>query len=207
MISLKKNIPLVIHGFILLAFLGGIIYAHMKVRTLLKDVAERQAILQDTPAETIRAVTMKKDLDRALIDMKSIYETIPTEDGLVDAIAAISGAAVASEISAQLPVVGAKILSPDEASDDLFSDVRIHVLASGDPAALASFLYRVEHLPFILRVVFFKIDTIQQSSIASYAGSVPSEASNFNRVLESSLEAEIAIVTKTTDTLTTSPNL
>jgi Tfp pilus assembly protein PilO len=205
MTALKKNLPYIIHGVVVVSLLGGIVFLHMKVRTLWLDVATRQTVLQSIPDETAQTATMKKDLDQAQETMREVNTTIPTEDGLVDVIAAISQAAVAAQISAQLPVVGTKLVTEDEKSDDTFSDVRIHILASGNPAALASFLYKVEHLPYLLRVVFLKVDTIQQSSIASYAESIPQEIFNGKRVLQSSLEAEVAIVTRKKDILSASP--
>jgi len=204
---LKKFIPLATYLLCTGVLLAGTIYAHTKVRTLSKDVTARQAILQQIPAETIQKSILKKELDTALSSMGLIDKTVPTEDGLVGVITAISQAAIVSGISAQLPVVGAKIISKDAPSEDIFSDVRIHIIASGDPATLSSFLYRVEHLPYIIRIVFFKIDTIQQSSIASFAGPVQPGQQNLIPVLGSSLEAELAIVTKKKNISGTSPIL
>lgn len=205
MISFKKIVPAISYSLCIVALVGGIVFFHNRVRVLWKEEGERQVLLQKLPAETIQTSILKKQLDAALVRMKSIDATVPSEDGLVGVIVAISRAAIDAGISAQVPVVGAKIIDDDAPSDDLFSDVRIHIIASGDPAALAAFLYRVEHLPYLLRVVHLKIDTIQQSSVASFTGPTQNNPQDLVPVLGSSLQAELAIVTKKKDTVLIPP--
>ncbi len=176
-----------------------LVYAHIQVRLLWKEVALRQALLQDVPARMSHTATLKKELDTALLNMQGIHRAIPTRDGLVGVVSEISTAAVSAGISAQVPVVQEGVAGEAETPDAPFSDVRIHILASGDPAALASFLYKIEHLPYILRVVSWKIDTTAQTTVSSFTSTVPSDAPSVVSLPGSSFEADIAIVTKKKD--------
>ncbi len=175
---------------------GCIAYVHILVSGLWEDVALRQEVLRDVPAQSSRTSALKKELDGALASLQLIHASIPPTDGLVGVVSAISAAAVSSGISAQVPVVQSNTPTDNPNPDGLFTDVRIHVVASGNPAALASFLHRVEHLPYLLRVVSFKIDTIQQTAITSFTSDAPASSVIPTPPLGSSLEADIAIVTR-----------
>lgn len=177
------------------AFLiGALLYAHVTVRSLWSDVALRQALLRDVPARTSKTSALKKELDTALLSMESIHATIPPSDDLVAVVSAISSAAISSGISAQVPVV--QTTAKTVSTTDIFSDVRIRVVASGTPGALASFLYKVEHLPYMLRVASWKIDTLQQTAVSSFTSDVPTGTIVATPPLGSSLEADIALVTR-----------
>lgn len=193
---MKQVFRIILYGVSSIVVVAALIYAHMQVLVLWKEVALRQALLLDVPARMSHTAFLKKELDAALIKMQKIHTAIPTRDGLVEVVSAISSAALASGISAQVPVVQAQSADAGEATDAPFSDVRIHVVASGDPAALASFLHRVEHLPYILRVVSWKIDTAAQTTVSSFTSTVPVDAPKVVSLPGSSFEADIAIVTK-----------
>ncbi|MEK7499454.1 MAG: hypothetical protein AAB649_02515 [Patescibacteria group bacterium] len=197
---LKQIVWISLYVLCVVLLLSGIIFFHSRVVVLWKDVTFRQMVLQNIPAETNQIVALRKELSSGRAIMKKISPTVPTEEGLVGVVAAISKAAIDSGIAAQVPVVTSSIVkdkkTEDETSQDLFSDVRIQIVASGDPAALADFLYRVEHLPYILRFAFWKIDTIQQSSVIPFTGITREKPPNSEVVLKSSLNAEVSIVTR-----------
>lgn len=193
---MKQIFRISLYLVILCVLVAGLVWAHIYVRVAWKDAAFRQALLQDIPAQTSRTSALKKDLDSALASLQAIHVTIPQTDGLVEVVSAISAAAVSSGISAQVPVVQSNAPVQSPAPEGVFADVRIHVVASGNPAALASFLYRVEHLPYMLRVVSFKIDTTHQTAITSFSSEAPASSVQSPPLLGSSLEADIAIVTR-----------
>ncbi|HLC49197.1 MAG TPA: hypothetical protein VJI96_02320 [Candidatus Andersenbacteria bacterium] len=179
---------------------------HTKVIVLWKEVARRQEVLQDVPAQERRTDALQKELDAATADMQVLYGSAPTREGLVDVIAAISQAAAISGISVQVPTVKVNSTSPtpipktsvSPLPQNTFSDVRIHIVGAGDIAALASFLYRVEHLPYILRIASWKIETMAQSSASSFVGTAPSDSKQVLPPVNSSLVADLVIVVRDT---------
>lgn len=199
--KLNQILWIAFYVFCIALLLSGIMFFHTRVVALWKDVTFRQTVLQNIPIETDQTVFLRKELSSGLDTMKQISETVPTEDGLVGVVAAISTAAIDSGIAAQVPVVSTRVVGDvneeeDDTLQDLFSDVRIQIVASGDPSALAAFLYRVEHLPYILRVAHWKIDTIQQVSVVPFYGTRTQSTLDGNKALGSSLNAEVSIVTR-----------
>lgn len=192
---MKQSIRISLYALVIILCIAGIFYAHTKVRSLWENVALRQALLQDVPARTTYTANLKKEFDATLVKMENIRATVPSSDGLVEVVSAISAAAVTSGISAQVPIVQENVPETEDGAT-AFSDVRIHVVASGSPAALASFLHRVEHLPYLLRVVSWKIDTTQQSAITSFTSAAPTDTPQVTSLRGSSFEADIAIVTR-----------
>lgn len=202
---MKNGIRLTIYIFIIILSVLCIVFVHVHVNALWREVAARQALLEDVPAQLNHTATLKKELETATREMKGMYAAIPTRDGLVAVISEISGVAVATGVSAQLPIVEASSASPtpvpstsvSPAPYNPFSDVRIRIVASGDVTALAAFLYRVEHLPYLLRIVSWKIDTLQQAAISSFASTVPNDGQAIpTPVLGTSLVAEVSIVVR-----------
>jgi hypothetical protein len=193
---MKQIFRILIYCLIIGLFLAGIFLIHKRVIVMWRDVALRQAVLQDAPRQASQTAALKKDLDSALLKMQSINATIPTNDQLVDVISAISKVVTASGVSAQVPIVKENVEVENTESTDIFTDVHIYIVASGSPAALASFLYRIEHLPYVLHVVSWKIDTIQQAAVTSFTANGQTEAPGVAPQLGSSLEADIVVVTK-----------
>ena len=171
------------------------IYAHTIVRSVWQDIAVRQALLHDVETQTSQTAILKKMLDAASADMAKVNATIPTRDGLVEVVSFISAEAVASGITAQVPIVEAAEVDPSATPDAVFADVRIHIVASGQPAALASFLHRVEHLPYIVRVVSWNIDAIKTASIVPFGSEVPA-GEQVAPAAGSSLNADISLIIK-----------
>ncbi len=176
---------------------GAIWYADTQVRALRERAAVAQRELQDVPRRTANSLTLKKELALLTEQMKTIYQGTPSTNQLPDVIANISALAASSGVSAQVPVVQESAGKEKEKAMDSFSDVRIHVAASGDPENLATFLYRIEHLPYVMRVVSWTIDTTRQVAISSFTGVAPPAPGGEEAAPRgSSLEADIVIVTK-----------
>lgn len=192
---MKQPIRIIVYVFIIILLVGGSVYVDTIVRSIWHDIAVRQAFLQDVQAQTSHTAVLKKKLDAATADMSKVNATIPRKDGLVEVVSLISAEAVASGIAAQVPVVEAAQVNPETTPDEGYSDVRIHIVASGQPAALASFLHRVEHLPYVLHVASWKIDTIQTASIAPFTNEAPA-GEQAPPATGSSLIADISLIIK-----------
>ncbi len=176
-------------------------YIDTRFRVLREDVALQQKTLQDIPAQIVQTATLKKDFSALQESMKGIYTQTPTRDQLPQVIATISAVAADTGVSTQVPIVEEDIAdasdATDAASEDAFSDVHIRLVASGDPANLAAFLYRVEHLPYVLHFVSWSIDTTRQVAVSTYTAIAPEEAAGeASAPRGSSLEANIIILTK-----------
>lgn len=192
---MKQIIRIVFYVFGLSILVATSVYAHMQVRSLRHGIAAQQALVQDVQAQTSHITVLKKTFDTATSDMTKVNATIPRRDGLVDVVSLISAEAVNAGIAAQVPVVQAAKVNPGATPGDAFSDIRIHIIASGQPAALASFLHRVEHLPYILRIASWKIDTTQTTIITPFTSEVP-DGAQAAPTTGSSLEADISLIIK-----------
>ena len=181
---------------------GGLIwYIDVRFSVLREEVALQQKTLQDIPAQIAQTAMLKKDFSALQENMKGIYAQTPTRDQLPELIATISAVAVETGVAAQVPIVKEDAAGAsdkeDAESEDAFSDVRIHIVASGNPANLLAFLYRVEHLPYVLYFASWSIDTTRQVAVSTYTAIVPDEAAEEASASRgSSLEADIVILTK-----------
>ena len=180
--------------------IGGLIwYIDGRFRISREDIALQEQTLQDIPAQIAQTSMLERDFSALQEKMKEIYAQTPTRDQLPEAIATISAAAADAGVAMQVPIVGEDAVSPagtgDAESDDAFSDVRIHIVASGNPANIMAFLYRVEHLPYVLHFVSWSVDTTRQVAVSTHSGIAPEETGAQSSALRgSSLEADIIIV-------------
>ncbi|MDA1168968.1 MAG: hypothetical protein O3A36_01360 [bacterium] len=190
---MKQLFRILIYVFCLSLLVGGIVYVHIHVSVLWRDAELRLVQLLDVPAQTSHTTALKKRFDLASAEMDTIYAAIPTRDELVAVVAAISAEAIRSGISAQVPIVQTAKIPEEGTAPTRFEDVRIQIVASGQPAALALFLHRVEHLLYILHLASWKIDTMQKSSVTPFTSEVLS-GEQVAPPLSTSLEASISLI-------------
>jgi Tfp pilus assembly protein PilO len=174
-----------------LLMLTAILLCMMRVQEIRQGIAERHRVLEDAPAEGQRVTFLKRKLTEAESVFARVAALVPSRDGLVDVVTAISNAAKDSGVSVQIPQVE---LAAGDAP--LVEDVHLQIRGAGSPAALVAFLHRVEHLPYILRITSWTIDSTQQVTVNSFTGVAPPDARVTKESRGSSLMVNVMISTK-----------
>lgn len=181
----------IIYIFLIIGCIVGIAYAHMRVTSMRSDIAMRQQRIDAAPREMQETDRLKKELTSATDTVSELKHATVTRDGLPDVVSAISKSAVSVGVSAQVPQVTQNTGKGSPATDPL-DDVRIHISASGTPAALMGFLYTVEQLPYLLHIASWSIDTSHVVAL-NFFSSAPTNKPLPNAPQGSSLEADIVI--------------
>lgn len=191
---MKYKVFLSIAITIMIACIAGIIFLYINVVQTWNDVAVRQQKLDAAPAETIEIAKMKKEFTAAQQTFSSLQKMTVQRDALPDVVTAIMKAGTDSGVVVQVPEVSQNTVKGSPASDSL-QDVRMHISASGSPAALIGFLYRLEQLPYLLYLASWNIDTTHQVSLSAFSGVAPTATPIPAAPEGSSLETDIIIST------------
>lgn len=149
---------------------GAIIFLHIHVRDLKDDVARNIRALEDAPAVHQQTRSIKKDLLDAEQKMKKISENLVSQDELVQVVDSIAQAGRLSGVLVQVPAV-----QSDPAASGVLEDIRIRMNVAGSSPALVAFIYRLEHLPYVIRIASFTLDASRVSNIQSFSGVAPSD--------------------------------
>ncbi len=161
---------------------------HARIRELRISIAERIAYIEHAPAQQQRFMQSQEQLRAAQDKLKQISTIVVSQDDLSEVVKNISLAANSSGVTVQIPDVAS-----DAQSSGAFEDVRIRMNAVGSPAALVSFLYRLEHLPYVIRLSSWNLDTTYQSQLQSFVGLVPPDAKAPKPATGSALAVEAVI--------------
>lgn len=157
---------------IAIACVGASILLHTRVATLRTDIAYRLRLLEAAPLADQRSQELKKELQKAQDAMKKISPALVSRDNLVQVVNDVSSVAKASNVTVQIPEV-----QPDAEQEGVLQDVRVRMNAVGSPSNLVAFIYRLEHLPYLLRIVSWKLDVSSAASPQSFVGAVPPDSS------------------------------
>ncbi len=161
---------------------------HVRIRELRISIAERIAYIEHAPAQQQRFMQSQEALHLAQEKLKRISDIVVSQDELSAVVKNISLAASASGVTVQIPDV-----TSDPQSTGTLDDVRIRMSAVGSPAALVAFLYRLEHLPYVIRLSSWNLDTTYQSQLQSFVGLVPPDAKAPKPATGSALAVEAVI--------------
>lgn len=188
---MKQSLRILIMVLIAAVCIAGGIILRIQVRQLQTSIAERIAYIENVPAKQQRMKQLQEQLTSVQTDLKRLSGTLVSRDDLSGVIASISRAAQLSGVAVQIPQV-----ENTSESSGLLEDVRMQMNAVGSPSALIAFLYRVEHLPYVIRMASWTLDTTFQSSLQSFVGTVPPDSKGSKSSTGSALGLEVVISLK-----------
>ncbi|OGY31177.1 MAG: hypothetical protein A3C02_04025 [Candidatus Andersenbacteria bacterium RIFCSPHIGHO2_02_FULL_45_11] len=147
-------------------------FLHMQVREIRDTLALSIRELEIAPTQESQARILKKELESIEQKLQQVSLITISQDEIVGVIDKILLAGKESGVSVQVPQVHAGTAKPG-----VLQDVRIRMNAIGSPSALVAFMYRLEHVPYIIRVASWNLDTTRQSAPGSFAANVPADTS------------------------------
>lgn len=189
---MKQIVRVAIVSIIACACIGASLFLHALVRTLRESIAQITHALAIAPEQGHRERALQKELVTVEEKLKKVSSIVVSEDGLVDVVSSIVQVAKSSDVAVQVPEV-----APDSKATGVLQDVHIRLNAVGSPSNLVAFLYRLEHLPYLVRIDSWMLDVTQQSSIRAFAGAAPLDATQSNPESKSGsvLAVEVSIAT------------
>ncbi len=168
---MKQIVRVLIVVCVACACIGVSLFLHGRIRTLRDSIAKITHALAIAPEQGQRERVLQKELITVEEKLKKISSIVVSEDGLVDVVGSIVKAAQSSGVAVQVPEV-----SSDPTATGVLQDVYIRLNAVGSPSALVMFLYRLEHLPYLVKLSSWSLDTTQQSSLRAFARLAPLDA-------------------------------
>ena len=187
---MKQIVRVAIVASITCACVGVSLFLHSRVLVLHDNIAQTTYALAIAPEQGQRERVLQKELITVEEKLKKVSSIVVSEDGLVDVVSSIVQAGQASGVVVQVPEV-----SSDPIATGVLQDVHIRLNAVGSPSALVAFLYRLEHLPYLIRIDSWMLDATQQSSIRAFSGLAPSDKSIQESKPGSVLAVEVGIAT------------
>lgn len=182
------------YGFmicIVILCVAAAVFLHIRVRDIRIHNAEQMRTLEDAPAQDHQTRMMQKELLNVEEKLKRISTIVVSQDELVDVVESISQTAQQSGVQVQVPEV-----QTDPTASGVVEDIRIRMNAVGSPAALTAFLYRLEHLPYLIRIASWSLNSAHISSMQSFVGIAPADklASKTKSGSSLAVEAIISII-------------
>lgn len=191
----------VLRVLLLLVVLGGVCYARIQVKGVWQYNREQYGRLEQLPQRLMHASLLQVELDEYERDVERLRRYIVASEELIEVVADIESEGIKYNIDVHVSDLQ-KELVLDEKSGKLvepngpLQDVRVHVTVSGSPEDIVAFLHGMEHLPYLLRVVSWKVGVDQAVGGGVFAGQAPGVDSE--EALESTGygEAEVLVTTK-----------
>lgn len=163
-------------------------FLHVRVRDVRSHIAEQMRALEDAPAKDQQSRMLQKELLNVEEKLKRISTIVVSQDELAGVVESISRTALQSGVQVQVPEV-----KTDPTASGVIEDIRIRMNAVGSPAALIQFIYRLEHLPYLIRIASWNLDSTHISSLQSFVGIAPSDKPASKPLSGSSLAVEMII--------------
>lgn len=165
---MKQVYNLFVLGIIAVLCVMISILLHVRIDTVRDGIAQRIQTLASVPTEDQQARMLKKDLLDMNENIKKMSSIVITRDQLVEVVDAITLIARQSSVTVQVPEV-----QSDVGSVGILEDVHLHMNAVGSPSGLISFLYRLEHLPYMIHLSSWSVDVTRQSALQPFVGVAP----------------------------------
>lgn len=166
----------------------ALVLLHVRVRDMRIHNSEQMRALEDAPAKDQQSRMVQKELLNIEEKLKRISTIVISQDELVGVVESISRIAQQSGVQVQVPEV-----QTNPTASGVVEDIRIRMNAVGSPAALVAFLYRLEHLPYLIRIASWNLDATHISQMQSFVGIAPADKSASKTKSGSSLAVETII--------------
>ncbi len=128
-----------------------------------RDVIYAQAVAAGQLTKGAIGMATASDLVKYHQGIATVQDIVIARDDLVKVVTAIEGEAARASVAVTIPLV-AEQKKVDEngvpiANSGSTFDVRLQISATGDPVKLLQFAQAVEHLPYLLTLSTFKMQT------------------------------------------------
>lgn len=164
--------------------IAGMFWAWSILTNYRESVLGQALVLERRPEEQISFASVQAEINRRQDDFETVRSLIVERNDLGEVIGSIERVAGTSNVLVSLPEVEERQLVDESGTivppSGPIQEVRISIVASGDPRDLLDFIYRVENLPYLVWFEGWRLDTEKQVTQNTFVNA-PSE--RFEQVL------------------------
>lgn len=148
----------IIESSLALGLIVGIVFLWRHTAAARLQFFSAQRALQNVPQQVSQQTSLAVEIDKHRHDISRLRAYVVERQNIGEVIAAIEAAGHRHKLSVQIADV-AEASPLSESSDELLSDVRLKLTAVGRPEAMLRFLHTVEHVPYLLYLESWQLDT------------------------------------------------
>lgn len=157
-------------GVVLLVMigLGGTIFAWRWLTQARTALREQEASLEQLPQVVARQGAAQAELEKRAFDVQRVKSFLVAKDQIGKLVTEIEAAAREAGVEMAVPAVEEKEQLDEEGrivppGGPLF-EVRLKIVATGQPAALLKFLHAAEHMQYLVYWESFRLDGSDETS-------------------------------------------
>jgi len=161
----------VLEAGILLSVVVLIVYGVYGVQDKRRQLAVAAERLAEGPQTVIRQATLERLVADRKHDVDRISAHVLQRESVGDFVGKLEGEAARFDILVQVPTITEE--ENDDMADPVLDDITVSLRAEGTAGNLLLFLHAVEHLPFLIDVREFNLDTGGGAGSPGFAITVP----------------------------------
>ena len=178
--SLKKVIWQRLGEAVLLVLLvAGMVWLWGDVRRLRDEVGAARQTFIELPQKVQQQDVLAKELHDRQHDIDRIEAFVVERDQIAEVVNTLESVARTHQVNVRIADIEEEKLVDSQGntleSSGPISDVRITLVAFGDPAQLTSFLHAVEYMPYLLSIPEWRINGTSVSLPQGTLSQVPSQ--------------------------------
>lgn len=159
----------VVDGVVVLAGFALLIVGWRFLQQTQAEVRLQQARVDAAPQAQSEYIQLQQSLERYHHDLQRVTALLTPAEAVGDLVGQLEREAAAHRITMRIPDIKEEVKLDDSGqpvvSTGPFQEVRVTMLAVGEPVNLLSFVHAVEHLPVVLRFAGWEL-TVSRTAAA-----------------------------------------
>lgn len=160
---MDKRLTWIIEGIVFVLLIVATIWGWQMLSNFREEVLQGASTLEMRPEEQVLFASVQSEISRRGDDVASVESLIVERNQLGDVVGQIEGAAQDAGVLVALPEVEEKAVFNEHGNEvepsGPIQEVRIAIVATGSPRDLLEFLYQLEHLPYLVTLDDWRLDT------------------------------------------------
>lgn len=194
---LSHHLALPLEILVTLGLLGGIWYGWREVERLQQHIQVNQHHIDQEPYAVLQRSAQQGELKKLESRLGQLERLVPPREKVGDMVTLLERVAREKNIRIIIPDIKEEVVIGKDnkpvRSDGRYLDIRLTVKGSGNPADLLSFLYHVEHMPYVLHVPVWRVTTDYSALPAALIVRPPAESPAVPAPREGLLEASVVL--------------
>lgn len=185
---MKRRFPLgwIIRLLLVLALLTGAGYGWQFVQGKRNEVIASRLTLERRPALRSHYASQEAELRRRQDEITQIQSLVISRDNVGQVVGEIERTAGSAGATLQIPKVEEKFVQDEKGQPILpagpLFDVRIKLVANGQPKQLLNLLYAIEHMPYLLYLESWDLTSVRPEGPDTLEGSAADSEAAFGQL-------------------------
>ena len=178
----RRIIARSVEALLLIAGVVGVVWGVGYVSSLRSQACQTQQLIEQRPNDALYFAGLKNALRENENDLTELSTLVPDREELGDLIGSLEALGRRYNVTVLVPEV-AEVVVLNEGGilvppTGPFLDIRMETTAEGEPLDLLRWLYAVEHMPYLVEIPTWHVQTGVVTEPGFVAGAPPGGATN-----------------------------